>query len=42
MCPRTLDLLGRAVSLGVSDHMSEREADERAAAIAKVARAYYG
>jgi len=42
MCPQTLDLLGRAVSLGIPDHMSEREGDERAAAIAKVARAYYG
>lgn len=42
MCPRTLDLLGRAVVLSLPDHMTERECDERAAAISKVARAYYG
>ncbi len=42
MCPRTLDLLGRAVVLAIPDHMSDRESDERAAAIQKVARAYLG
>jgi 8-amino-3,8-dideoxy-alpha-D-manno-octulosonate transaminase len=42
MCPQTLDLLGRAVVLSIPDHMTDREADERAAAIRKVAGAYYG
>jgi dTDP-4-amino-4,6-dideoxygalactose transaminase len=42
MCPRTLDLLGRAVVLSIPDHMTERECDERAAAIRKVAAAYLG
>jgi dTDP-4-amino-4,6-dideoxygalactose transaminase len=42
MCPQTLDLLGRAVVLSIPDHMTERECDERAAAIRKVAGAYYG
>jgi 8-amino-3,8-dideoxy-alpha-D-manno-octulosonate transaminase len=40
MCPRTLDLLGRAVVLSIPDHMTERECDERAAAVRKVAAAY--
>jgi dTDP-4-amino-4,6-dideoxygalactose transaminase len=42
MCPRTLNLLGRAVVMGLPDSLSERECDERAAAIRKVARAYLG
>ena len=42
MCPRTLDLLGRAVVLGIPDHLTDRECDERATAIRKVARAYLG
>jgi len=42
MCPRTLDYLGRAVALSIPDHMTPAECDERAAAIRKVAAAYYG
>ena len=42
MCPKTLDYLGRAVALRISDHMTDQECDERAAAMRKVAAAYYG
>lgn len=42
MCPRTLDYLGRAVAIGIPDGMTDQEADERAAAVRKVARAFYG
>lgn len=42
MCPRTLDYLGRAVAMPIPDHLGEQDADERAAAIRKVAQAYYG
>ncbi len=42
MCPRTLDYLGRAVAMTIPDHVSEAEADERAAALRKVASVYYG
>jgi dTDP-4-amino-4,6-dideoxygalactose transaminase len=41
MCPRTLDLLGRAVAMPISDHVTDEEADQRAAAIRKVAAVYY-
>jgi 8-amino-3,8-dideoxy-alpha-D-manno-octulosonate transaminase len=41
MCPRTLDLLGRAVAVPIADHLSDMEADQRATAIRKVAEAYY-
>ncbi len=40
MCPRTLDLLGRAVALTLPDHLSDHDCDERALAIRKVSRAY--
>lgn len=42
MCPHTLAYLGRAVALPISDHTPDQEADERAAAVRKVAAAYYG
>lgn len=42
MCPRTLDYLGRIVTVGLSQQFDERTADLIAAAINKVARAYYG
>jgi dTDP-4-amino-4,6-dideoxygalactose transaminase len=42
MCPQTLDYLGRAVALGIPDHLTEQEAVERADAVRKVAAAYYG
>jgi 8-amino-3,8-dideoxy-alpha-D-manno-octulosonate transaminase len=42
MCPRTLDYLGRSVAMPIPDHLTDREADERAHAIRKVAEAYYG
>jgi hypothetical protein len=42
MCPRSLDYLGRAVAMPIPDHLSEPEADERAAAFRKVASAFYG
>lgn len=42
MCPRTLELLGRSVAITIADHLSEQACDERAHAIRKVARAYYG
>jgi 8-amino-3,8-dideoxy-alpha-D-manno-octulosonate transaminase len=41
MCPQTLDYLGRAVAISIPDHMSDAEADERAAAVRKVACAFY-
>jgi 8-amino-3,8-dideoxy-alpha-D-manno-octulosonate transaminase len=42
MCPRTLGYLARAVAMPIPDHLSDAEADDRAAAIRKVAEAYYG
>jgi 8-amino-3,8-dideoxy-alpha-D-manno-octulosonate transaminase len=42
MCPQTLDYLGRAVATSIPDYLTDAEADERAAAIRKVAEAYYG
>jgi dTDP-4-amino-4,6-dideoxygalactose transaminase len=42
MCPQTLDFLGRAVAMPIPDHLTDAEADERAAALRKVAFAYYG
>ena len=40
MCPQTLALLGRAVAIGIPDHLSDECCDERALAIRKVATAY--
>jgi len=42
MCPQTLALLGRAVAIGIPDHLSDECCDERALAIRKVAAAYLG
>jgi dTDP-4-amino-4,6-dideoxygalactose transaminase len=39
MCPRSLDLLGRAVSLGITQRMEPEHADAIALGIQKVARA---
>src|SRR5262245_49812718 len=39
MCPRSLDYLGRAVSIGISQRMEAEHADKIAAGIRKVARA---
>jgi dTDP-4-amino-4,6-dideoxygalactose transaminase len=39
MCPRTLELLGRAVHLNVSPLLTEQDCEETVAAIRKVARA---
>jgi len=40
MCPRTLDLLARAVRLGVAEWWGESDCDLIAGAINKVLRAY--
>jgi 8-amino-3,8-dideoxy-alpha-D-manno-octulosonate transaminase len=42
MCPRTLDLLSRAVRIGVAEWWSRDDCDLVAAAINKVLRAYLG
>jgi 8-amino-3,8-dideoxy-alpha-D-manno-octulosonate transaminase len=39
MCPRSLDYLGRAVSIGISQRLEAEHADKIAAGIRKVARA---
>jgi dTDP-4-amino-4,6-dideoxygalactose transaminase len=41
MCPRTLDLLGRAVFIGVNQWWTEKDCDQVAAAINKVLGAFY-
>jgi 8-amino-3,8-dideoxy-alpha-D-manno-octulosonate transaminase len=42
MCPRSLELLGRAVSMTLSQHMTDEHADLIAAGIRKVASALIG
>jgi hypothetical protein len=42
MCPRTLDYLGRAVAVGISQWMDEEECAQYADAFRKVAAAYRG
>ncbi|MBI3921294.1 MAG: DegT/DnrJ/EryC1/StrS family aminotransferase [Armatimonadetes bacterium] len=42
MCPRTLDLLSRAVFLGVNQWWSENDCDHVAAGLNKVLGAYFG
>jgi 8-amino-3,8-dideoxy-alpha-D-manno-octulosonate transaminase len=42
MCPRTLDLLARSVSVGIAPHYSAQTCREIAQAINKVLRAYLG
>lgn len=37
MCPRTLDILGRAVSIGITQRYTESDADDVARAVRKVA-----
>ncbi len=37
MCPRTLDILGRAISIGITQRFTETDADDVARAIRKVA-----
>ncbi len=37
MCPQTLDVLGRAISIGITQRYTERDADDVARAIRKVA-----
>jgi hypothetical protein len=39
MCPRSLELLGRAVHLDISPDLSERNGTELAAALSKVLEA---
>jgi dTDP-4-amino-4,6-dideoxygalactose transaminase len=41
MCPRTLDYLGRVITIGISQSWTEQDADDVVTAIRKVARAYY-
>ena len=42
MCPRTLDYLGRVITIGLGQKWSDSDADDVAAGILKVAKAYYG
>jgi dTDP-4-amino-4,6-dideoxygalactose transaminase len=42
MCPRSLDYLGRVLTISLSQRWTEEDADDVAAAIRKVAQAYYG
>lgn len=42
MCPKTLDLLGRLVTMNLGQKWTTSDADDVAAGILKVARAYYG
>lgn len=41
MCPRTLDILSRAVFIGINQWWTERDCDQIAGAINKVLEAYY-
>ncbi|MGI6082595.1 MAG: DegT/DnrJ/EryC1/StrS family aminotransferase [Limnochordia bacterium] len=41
MCPRTLDYLGRVITIGISQSWTEADADDVIAAVRKVAAAYY-
>ena len=42
MCPRSLDYLGRAISIGISQRMEPEHADKIATGVQKVARALLG
>ena len=42
MCPRSLDYLGRAISIAISQGMGPDHADQVAAGVQKVARALHG
>ena len=42
MCPRTLDYLGRVITINLGQKWTTRDADDVAAGILKVARAFYG
>ena len=42
MCPQTLDYLGRAIHIGMSQRMTCEDSDQIARAITKVSKAYYG
>ena len=42
MCPRSLDYLGRAISIAISQQMGPEHADKIAAGVQKVARSLLG
>lgn len=42
MCPNTLDYLGRAITIGISQRFTDADADDIIRGITKVARAFYG
>jgi 8-amino-3,8-dideoxy-alpha-D-manno-octulosonate transaminase len=42
MCPRSLDYLGRAISIGISQNLTAEHTDLIAAGIRKVAQALFG
>lgn len=42
MCPRTLEHLGRVITIGLSQAWTPQDADDVALAVNKVARAFYG
>ena len=41
MCPRTLDLLSRAIFIGINQWWTESDCEQIAGAINKVLEAYY-